>query len=161
MFKRLKGNLFFKNSILYTIGSMIVPMIGFIMLPVYTNYLSTSEYGIMTTVQTLVGMIQIFLALSLNSAVTRFFYDFLHDPGKQKKYISSILTFVLLFSTILSLILILFSNVLGPIIFKSIPLNPYFFYMVGISWASALFTIPMALFRAQEKAGTFVFINIL
>src|SRR5699024_4424794 len=52
-------------------------------------------------------------------------------------------------------------NVLGPIIFKSIPLNPYFFYMVGISWASALFTIPMALFRAQEKAGTFVFINIL
>ena len=140
---------FLKNSLLYTFGSMITPMIGFIMLPVYTGYLSPAEYGIMTTVQTLVGMLQLFLLLSLHGAVTRFYYDFLNQPEKQKEYLGSIFTFVLLFSSFVAIILLVFSNPIGSLLFKNIPVNPYYFYLIGLSWVSALFSLPMSLFRAQ------------
>lgn len=152
---------FFKNSLLYTVGSMMTPMIGLIMLPIFTNYLTPAEYGIMTTVQTLVGMLQLFLLLALNGAVTRFFYDFLDQPEKQKEYLGSIYIFVLIFSTIIATILMFFSNSIGSLLFRNIPINPFYFYLIGLSWVTALSSLPMALFRAQEKAGLFVVINLV
>ncbi|WP_404405192.1 lipopolysaccharide biosynthesis protein [Jeotgalibacillus malaysiensis] len=159
--KNILSNKFFKNSILYTVGAMLTPLVGLIMLPIYTNYLSPSEYGVMTTVQTLVGMLQLFLLLSLHGAVTRFYYDFLDNPQKQKEYLGSIYIFTLIFSLVLSVILILFKESIGSLLFQNIPVDPYYYYLIGIAWVSALSTLPMALFRAQEKAGLFVIINLI
>jgi O-antigen/teichoic acid export membrane protein len=159
--KKILKNKFFKNSLLYTLGSMMTPLIGFIMLPVYTNYFTPSEYGIMTTIQTLMGMMQLILLLSLHGAITRFFYDFLNEPEKQREYLGSIFTFVILFSSMLSALLISIRAPLGNILFEQIPVDPYFVYLVGLSWASSLSALSMALFRAQEKAGTFITINII
>lgn len=159
--KKLINNKLLKNSMLYTIGGMLAPMLGIIMLPIYTNYLSVEEYGIMTTVQTLTGMIALFLLLSLNSAVTRFFYDYLDEPEKQKRHLGSIFTFVILFSTIVSIILLVFKDPLGSLLFKNIPITPFYYYLIGLSLVEALNKLPMALFRAQEKAGTYISVNIL
>lgn len=159
--KELKNNIFLKNSILYVIGGLMTPFVGFFMLPVYTQYLNPTEYAIMTTVQTLVGMLEILLVLSLKSAITRFFYDFMDDTEKLKEYLGSIYIFVLLFSTIFSVILLFFNDSLGALLFKKIPINPFYFYLIGLSWISALLSLPMALFRAQEKAALFVIINVI
>lgn len=160
MFSRLKKSKFLKNSILYTLGTMMTPLIGFIMLPVYTNYLAPAEYGTMTTVQTLVGMFQVFLVLSLHGAITRFFYDYLDDVKKQKEYLGSIFLFVMLFSSLASIILMIFHQYIGFILFSSIPTVPFYFYMIGIAWVNAILALPMALIRAQENAGLFVAINM-
>ncbi|MYL69835.1 oligosaccharide flippase family protein [Halobacillus litoralis] len=160
MLYKFKKNKFLKNSVLYTVGSMMTPLLGFIMLPVYTNYLSPSEYGVMTTVQTLVGMLQVFLLLSLHGAVTRFYYDYLEDLKQQKEYLGSIFLFVVFFSTLAASILLLFNQFIGAMLFNEIPTYPFYFYMIGLSWLSALFALPMALIRAQEKAGFFVTVNI-
>lgn len=161
MLLKLKNNKFLKNSILYTLGSMMTPLIGFVMLPIYTNYLAPNEYGVMTTIQTLVGMFQLFLLLSLHGAVTRFYYDYLNDTNKQMEYLGSIFLFVCLFSTLLGSILLILSSQIGGFLFTSIPITPYYFYMIGISWLSAILALPMALLRAQERAGFFVLINII
>ncbi|WP_233879575.1 lipopolysaccharide biosynthesis protein [Virgibacillus halodenitrificans] len=160
VFSIIKRNKFFSNSILYIVGSMMTPFIGLIMMPIYTNYLRPEEYGTMTTVQTLVGMFQLFLHLSLHGAVTRFFYDYLNDKEKQKEYIGSIFAFVCVFSTSMSLVLLIFHNPIGSLLFSNIPINPFFFYLVGLSWASSVLALPLALWRAQEKAGLFVIFNI-
>lgn len=152
---------FISNSILYITGSMITPAIGLIMLPIYTNYLEPSEYGVLTTVQTLVGMFQLFLLLSLHGAVTRFYYDYLDDKIKQKQYLGSIFTFVLFFSTIVVLFLFILQKPIGNVLFSNISINPFYYYLLAISWASSLFALPLALWRAQEKAGLFVSVNII
>lgn len=144
---------------LYTIGSMMTPALGLILLPVYTNYLSPKEYGIMTTVQTLVGMFQLLLLLSLHGAVTRFYFDFLEDKDEQRKYLGSIFIFVLLFSTISCIILIFLSEQLAHLVFGNIPTNPYYFYLIGLSWLTSLISLPLALLRAKEKVITFVVVN--
>ncbi|WP_067843857.1 lipopolysaccharide biosynthesis protein [Amphibacillus sediminis] len=161
MINKIKKSKFFKNSILYTIGGMMTPLIGFIMLPIYTNYLPPSEYGIMTTVQSLVGMFQIFLLLSLNGAVTRFYYDFLDNKTEQRKYLGTIYIFVFLFATAISILMLILHQFIGGVLFSNIPVKPYYFYMIGLSWLNALLALPLALLRAQEKAGLFVAINII
>lgn len=161
MMKKLKNNIFLRNSLLYTIGSMITPAIGLIMIPIYTDYLSPAEYGIMTTVQALVGMLQVFLLLSLDGSVNRFFFDFSDDKEKQKEYLGSIFIFVLVFSTVVSIILLAFKNIIGNILFGSIPITPFYYLLIGISLVNSLLALPMALFRAQEKAQIFVIIHVI
>lgn len=158
---RMFKNKFFKNSMLYTIGSMLTPMIGLIMLPIYTGYLNPAEYGIMTTVQTLMGMLNVFLLLSLHGAVTRFYYDYLDNPQKQSKYLGTIFSFVLIWATIISIVLIILKEPIGTVLFRNIPINPFYYYLIVLSWVTALYELPMAIFRAQEKAGFFVLVNIL
>ncbi|WP_343750536.1 lipopolysaccharide biosynthesis protein [Lentibacillus halophilus] len=159
--RKRNRNTFLTNSILYVIGGLMTPLIGFIMLPIYTQYLSPDEYAIMTTVQTLVGMLEVFIILSLKSALTRFYYDFLEDLKKQKEYLGSIFMFVFLFSTVLSLISLFLYKPIGSLLFNSIPIKPYYFYLIILAWISGLFSLPMALYRAQEKAGTFVSANVI
>ncbi|TCT26462.1 O-antigen/teichoic acid export membrane protein [Melghiribacillus thermohalophilus] len=157
--KTLKKNIFLRNSILYILGGIVTPLVGFLMLPIYTYYLSPSEYAIMTTVQTLVGLFEIFLIFSLKGAITRFYYDFKDQTIKQREYLGSILLFSILLSSCIAVVLIYFYEFIGGILFNNIPVFPFYFYLIGISWASALLSIPMALFRVQEKAGLFVLIN--
>lgn len=159
MLKKIVANPFFKNSLLYTLGSMITPIIGFIMLPFYTNVFTPAEYGVVTTTQSLIGLLQIFLVLSLHGAITRFFYDYLDQPKEQRRYLGSIFIFVSLFSTVFSSLLLIFNEVIGSFLFQDIPINPFYYLLILISWLSALLSLPLALFRAQEKAYLFVFVN--
>jgi O-antigen/teichoic acid export membrane protein len=161
MLSKLLKNSFFRNSLWYTIGTMITPLIGFIMLPIFTNYLTPAEYGIMTTVQTLVGMLQVFLLLSLHGAVTRFYFDFISNKEEQKKYLGSIFMFVIIFSTVIAIFLLIFSQQVGSLLFSSIPIYPYFYYLIFLSWISAILSLPLALLRAQERAIFFVIINLV
>lgn len=158
---RTLKNTFFKNSLLYTVGSMVTPLIGFIMLPVYTRSFTTEEYGVLTTIQTLVGMLQFILLLSLQSAVTRFYYDHLNNPEKQREYLGTIYLFVLVFSSLIGLLLLIFSAPIGTLLFKNIPINPFYYYLLCLSWVTALLTLPMTLLRVKEKAGLYVLINLL
>lgn len=160
-FLLLKSNKFLSNSILYVIGSMMTPAIGIIMMPIYTHYLDIEKYGIMTTIQTLAGLFQLLLLLSLHGAVTRFYYDFLDDKVEQKRYLGSIFLFVLIFSTVMAILLIFLYKPIGSILFSEIPIKPYYFYLIGLAWVNSLIVLPLALWRAEEKAGTYVVFNLL
>ncbi len=140
---------------------MMTPMLGLVLLPIYMEFLSPAEYGIMTTVQTISGLLQLVLVLSLNGAITRFYYDYLDQLDKQRKYLGSIFTYVILFSTTISIVLLVFSKPIVDLLFKNIPTDPYYIYLIGLSWASAILSLPMALLRAQEKAGLFVLLSTL
>ena len=89
---------------------MMTPAIGVVLLPVYTAYLTPAEYGTMTTVQAVVGVLQLIMILSLHGSVTRLYYDFINKKEELKKYIGSLFLFVLLFATLLSISLLLFKT---------------------------------------------------
>ena len=145
---------------LYTLGAMFVPLSGMVLLPLYTNYLSPSSYGILTTVQTLSGALQLVLILAINGAITRFYYDYLDNKILQKKYLGSILLFVSIYSLLIVNLFLLFKEFIGQLIFENIPTDPFIYYLVFLAWSSGLLTLPLALLRAREKAGTFAVINI-
>nr|WP_285848052.1 MULTISPECIES: oligosaccharide flippase family protein [unclassified Mesobacillus] len=158
---RFFKNKLIRNSLIYTLGSMITPLVGLIMLPIFTKFLDPSEYGVMVTIQTLVGLLQLFLVLSLHGAITRFYYDFVNDDEKSREYLGSIFTFVVILASILAITLIIFRDTIGGVLFKTISIDPYFYYLVGLAWILGVSSLQMALIRVQEKAGLFILINII
>lgn len=69
-YKKLLG-----NSIIFAIGTFGIKIINVILVPLYTHYLSTSEYGAIDIVTTTINMILPIISLSIYDAVLRFTMD--------------------------------------------------------------------------------------
>lgn len=61
-----------KNTGIFAVTNMMSKIAALIIVPVFSFYLSTSEYGIIDTVITTVGLLMPLLSLSINEAVIRF-----------------------------------------------------------------------------------------
>ncbi|WP_144697796.1 lipopolysaccharide biosynthesis protein [Fictibacillus phosphorivorans] len=159
--KKLLTNKFFVNSFWYTFATMLPPLTGIILLPVFTKYFTPGEYGIFTTVQSYVWILQLLMILSLHGAITRLYYDYKENSKEQKEYLGSVVMFTVVFAGLISALLLLLKPIVGPLLFKNIPIDPYYDILIYFALSSSLSLVPMAILRAQERAKSFVVINII
>ena len=96
----------FTTAGLYTATNFVNSAIPFLMLPVYTRYLSPYDYGIVATFQILVSFISPFIGLSLTGAISVKYYD--NSGIDLPKYITNCMIIIFVSSIITSTILWLF-----------------------------------------------------
>ena len=71
-----------KNFILFGISSFGPKIIAFLMVPLYTNYLSTTDYGIGDIVSTSANLALPIIILCVESAILRFCFDKEYEPDE-------------------------------------------------------------------------------
>ena len=69
-----------KNTIIFTLGNFGSKLISFFLIPLYTNVLTTTEYGVVDLVVTVVTVAVPVLTLNISESVMRFALD--RDAGK-------------------------------------------------------------------------------
>jgi len=99
-----------KNTFIIFIGKFCTQFISFLLVPIYTNFLETSDYGYIDLVQTYVSLIVPILILRLDSAIFRFLIDARDDDIGKKNIISSTM-FFLCFQIIIFITLFLVGNI--------------------------------------------------
>ncbi len=77
-----------KHTSIYGIGNILAQVVSFIMLPLYTAYLTPADYGIMALIEITVDLISIMLGLQISSAVTRYYFEF-SDIDKRNTVVST------------------------------------------------------------------------
>lgn len=82
----------FSDTLLYMVGNFGSKTISFFLVPFYTRYLTTSEYGIMDLVNTSKSLILPFIYLQIIAGVYRFLI--ISDAEKKRQIISSSFFFV-------------------------------------------------------------------
>ena len=78
-----------KNTIIIAIGRICTQFVSFLLLPIYTHYLSTAEYGTFDIIITCTGLIAPILSLQLERAIFRFLVDARKDKQFQDKILST------------------------------------------------------------------------
>ena len=73
---------FFKHSSIYAIGNIINRIGAFLLLPVYTNYLTVSEYGVIEIFYVISSVVSGFLAIGLAHATLRFYFDYQNEKDR-------------------------------------------------------------------------------
>ena len=58
----------------YLLSSLTTKAMGFLLIPLFTHYLSPQEYGTLSTVESIGRLLPIFIALYLDSAFNRFYF---------------------------------------------------------------------------------------
>lgn len=84
-----------KNTAIVTIGRICTQLISFLLLPLYTAYLTTTEYGIVDLLNTLISLLIPILTFQVDQGIFRFLIDTREDENGQKKLITSITFFIL------------------------------------------------------------------
>ena len=121
-----------KDTFIYTLGN-IIPKIGqFILLPIYTSFLSPEEYGVVSSMLVFHSVIIIFFSLSLEHSIVRLYFDF-DEEESRRDYFGTMSLTILFFSTICMLILFVSNNFVGKI-YESIEFHPLFTYVIFYSF---------------------------
>ena len=71
-----------RHSAVYGLGGMVSRVLAIILLPLYTSYLTTADYGQVEIVSSLTAVAAIVLQLGVASAFFRFYFDAKDDAAK-------------------------------------------------------------------------------
>src|SRR5208282_4519621 len=104
---------FFKSKLLhqsgfYLIGQILQKAVSLLLVPLWTRYLTPSDYGIMGTLAAYSGMLAVLLLFGIHAAVTRHYFDFKQDHEAQRRYVTSNFLFMAVVPGIIIAALILF-----------------------------------------------------
>lgn len=103
-----------KNTLIIFLGKVCTQLISFFLIPLYTAYLATDEYGIVDLVQTYVTLLVPIITMELEMSIFRYLVDSRTDSTNTKKLISNnfyILRFCLSLFIILYLLVICFIDI--------------------------------------------------
>lgn len=147
-----------KNTSIYTLGNFIPKAIGILLLPIYTYYLSPSEYGIIGSMQAMVSILMVLFTLGFDASVFRLYWDYTTETDRKELFGTMVIAKTIITSVIL-LIILLFHNTVNNI-FPSIPFFPYYFYIVIAVFLSSYFELPKKYFMLKEKPTSYIIFNI-
>ena len=139
-----------KNTAIFTIGNLATKLINFFLIPLYTNILSTQEYGMVDLVITVSTIAIPILTLNVMESVMRFNLD--KDANHDEITKSGIV--ILIFTIILGMVLIPLSNLF-------VILKGYGIYIYMYCIASALCQFFLCDLRGKEKLLQYSVGNIL
>lgn len=143
------------RSLIYTATNALQKGAMFLLLPVYTRYLTPAEYGIVAVVMAVNSLLAVLFAFSLHSAMTRFYFEYREDPEKLKDFWGTQLTAVLLISVFGSGVLLLVGEPLARTLLGDIPFWPFLGIGLLTAMFQPMFTIFLALLQTKEEAGRY------
>ena len=87
-----------KNTIIIFLGKVCTQLISFLLLPLYTSYLITEEYGFVDLVTTYVTLIVPIITMELEISVFRYLVDCRKDKDEKKRVFSN--NFIILLASL-------------------------------------------------------------
>lgn len=107
---------FIKSFFSFGLASVIERLIAFLLLPIYTRYFTTSEFGIIDLITVVLSVIIIFAHLQLETSLQRYYYDY--EGSEKSLFISTVVIVMTVLSLILTVLLTLTSTIVSDLIFK-------------------------------------------
>ena len=118
----------------YGLGNLFVRSLSFILLPLYSNLISTTEFGNYSLLISVYAVAQVFFQFGMFGALNKFYIE---EKSENKRLVifSSILNSIIIIASFLTLILWLLSSKISVIIFNS----PDFKNILTLTFAALFF----------------------
>jgi O-antigen/teichoic acid export membrane protein len=157
MFSELKKLL--RHSTVYGLGMVLTKAVSFFMVPLYTHYLTTEDYGVLELLDLAVTICGLFIGMGIGASILRFFYHYREERDKKEVVSSAFFTIASIGLVFLFLAIFLqtdFSN----LVFKSPRFSRYIAWMCVSYFFSLLASVPESYIMARQKSGLFTTVTI-
>jgi O-antigen/teichoic acid export membrane protein len=149
-----------KGSGIYALGKILPKVMGFILIPLYTRFLTTSDYGIVAVASVIIDIMIIILSMGLPASVTRYYFDYAKELKEFRDYLGSIFIVLLLMSLTIILSLTFFGKPIFTNLFSEVPFSPYIKLALWTSFFTTMGIIPLNLYRAKERALLYISLTL-
>jgi O-antigen/teichoic acid export membrane protein len=138
------------NSVVFAVGNLGSKLISLLLIPLYTYYLTTPQYGTVDLMTTTLGLFVPIFTLSVYDAVLRFVMDKSHDKAT-----------VLNNALALSIIGYLLALLMYPLFKVVFPFEHYLLYFYLFLFTSSANSSLMQFIRANEQVKFFASVGIV
>jgi O-antigen/teichoic acid export membrane protein len=150
---------FFKHSSIYAVGNVLNRLAAFLLLPIYTNYLSVAEYGAIELFYVISAVVAGLLSIGIAHATLRFYYEYDTEP-ERKAVVSTNFIVSFLITAVGAGLVSLWQEPIAQYVFG----KPEYSRGVMIVLASLVLELSsqvcLAYIRAKEKSRLFVGISL-
>ncbi|MEX0851144.1 MAG: oligosaccharide flippase family protein [Gaiellaceae bacterium] len=144
-----------KHSAIYGLGGLVQRILAVLLLPLYTRYLSPSDYGTVETLIALTTVLVITLRLGITSAFFRFYFDS-PEHAQRRLVLRTSFWFTMAMSTAGLVAGLLLSGEISTVLFgSSDDAELVAAAFVGL-WAQMNYEQLSSLFRVEERSVAFV-----
>ena len=158
MFQLLKK--IFSLSFLYGVSSISYQLVGLVLLPVYTRFLTPTEFGIYTVALIGIVFFGVFVNFGIPAAFFRFFYDY-KDDQKRSEMISTTFLFVTFSSALMIILVLCFQSKLKPVFFNSEEYYSCFYLTIFLSLLESPQLLEFHYFRASGQVKKYCIFSFL
>ena len=147
------------NSIFFSIGTIVGRLVNIAMLPVYTYFLTDSEYGIVNTLTGFSTILCIVTMLSLRASLMRFYGE--AEQKEKPIFINTVLCVIIINTLLITGLLFAFREWIIRSFFKGIDFWPLVFYTLLVIVFTTLFTAYQTILQAKQEGKKYTISNIL
>lgn len=140
------------NSLLYTTGNILLKFFSFLLIPLYTAFLTPEQYGVVNLALGFINVFSLIIMGGLQYSVIRFYADLKNSQSKVRLMISTVLNSTFIYGFIGCILLLITHSLWRQIIFDYIPFYPIVFLSILISLVSAIYSIYQDLLRGMQQA---------
>lgn len=153
--RRLAG-----SSAVYGVGTILLRALNFLLLPLYTQYLAPSDYGVVTLAATVTSVLGIIYPLGLHGAVTRFYFT--TDDAHERRRLMG--TFWLAMIGVSLVLAVLLDHTAGPALarlFPDVPFSPFLRIGIWTAFFNVFSLVPLAVMQAEERPAPYVAASVV
>jgi O-antigen/teichoic acid export membrane protein len=144
-----------KHSAIYGLGGLVSRILAVLLLPLYTRYLSPSDYGKVETLIALTTVIGIVLRMGIHAAFFRFYFDSA-EPGHRRLVLRTSFWFTMGMATAGLVAGLLLSAPIADLLFGSPEDSELVMAAFVGLWAGMNYEQLTSLFRVEERSVAFV-----
>lgn len=148
------------GTINYGLGSIVPRIVSFFLIPLYTQYLNPSDYGIIEFCGTIGLVIMTFMRFGVPGSVSRFYFDHKDNPEELKDYVTTVHKFLVFASIITGGILGVIFFYFGEYITPGILFFPFIVIVLINSTFSANSDLQRRLLQSKEESRYSAILNI-
>jgi len=154
----MRNNLL-NNISLYSIGTILPKGASFILLPIYTSFISVGEYGVISAMLVFNAFLTILVTLNIERSIFRLYYDY-ETAAQKQEFLGTVFISILCFSTIITGVMFLTKDYVT-LIYKSIDFYPYFVISILTAYIGIFGSVVRILLQVLQNAKLFVILGIV
>ena len=152
----LKGEA--KDALVFTGSSLLNRLGSLVLLPLYWSRLSPADYGILAVIAVIGAFQALFSSLSLDLAITRFYYEW--PESLRRRNLGAIWSWNWIATLVTGGLFLVAFQVLGPLLFREVPYDPWLMLGIVGNMLANLFIIPASAIRIKRLPWLFAGYNL-
>lgn len=147
------------QAAVYGLGTVLANAAGIVMLPIYTRYLTPTDYGLLEYLQMIVDVVSIIFGARVFSGVFRVYFDRQDEQHRRTTIFTALLSDLAL-NTIGAAVLIAFASPVASFVIRDENFAEYLIIFSFGLVTMAMTTVPMIYLRALERPWWFIFVSL-
>ena len=148
-----------KHSFVYGSANLLQKGIGFVMIPVYTHFLSPSDYGILELMDLTINIITMVIGMRIGSAIIRYYYHYEDSKDKLEVFTTALISVSIMCMLVVGALECFTRPAAGFVLGKREYFR-YFQIMFAAMGLQTIATVPESLLLARKQSVIFSAISI-